>query len=94
MKHIFLHILISVLITVGCIWCYNQYFAPHLATIDMSAYSDQLKNEYIQGKLTKQALDEKLEDLSERLKTEYKRYVVLVKGAVISGQIQEIFPGK
>ncbi len=65
-----------------------------LATIDMSAYANQLKNKYIQGKLTKQALDENLRMLSERLKTEYKHYVILVKGAVISGQIQEIYPGK
>jgi len=93
-RHIILHILISILITAGGIWLYNQNFSTQFATIDMSAYADRLKSEYIQGKLSKEALNEKLSALSNRLKTEYKHYVVLRKGAVISGKIQEIIPGK
>lgn len=94
MKHIITSALVSAIITLAGLWFYHHYFSMQLATIDISAYADQLKNEYIQGHLTKQALDEKLKALSERLKTDYKNTIVLVKGAVISGKIQEINPGK
>ena len=94
MKHIITSALVSAIITLAGLWCYHRHFSMQLATIDMSAYADQLKNEYVQGHLTKERLDEKLRALSERLKTDYKNTIVLVKGAVVSGKIQEIDPGK
>jgi hypothetical protein len=86
--------LVSAIITFAGLWFYHHYFSVQLATMDMSAYADQLRDDYIQGHLTKQELDEKLKALSQRLKIDYKNTIVLVKGAVISGKIQEINPGK
>jgi len=94
LKHILAHVLVSAAVTAGALWYYHQYYSLRLATFDMPAYANQLKDEYIQGRLTREKLDERLKDLSLRLKNDYSDTVVLLKGAVISGKVLEIDPSK
>lgn len=65
-----------------------------LATFDMPVYVKHLRQEYNQGNLDVNGLNQKLQALSSHLKNDYKNTVVLMKEAVISGKIQEITPSK
>lgn len=94
MKHVIMPLIVSALVTGGGLYYYHQHYSVKLAVMDISGYADQLRDEYVQGHLTKQSLDKKLKDLNLRLKTEYQNTVVFLKKAVISGNIQEIDPSR
>ena len=93
MKNFFVSILTSVIITGSLIWYYDQHIATKIAVIDMDGYVNQLRSDYIQGKLSKEQLDGDLQKLSDQIKEKYSsNTILLLKEVVVNGDVENFSP--
>ena len=93
MKHLFISILASLVITCGLLWVYDQHVAVKIAVIDMPRYVERLKSGYMQGQITKPQLDERLKLLSDQIKEKYSsNTVLLLEEVVVSGDVASFNP--
>jgi hypothetical protein len=94
LKNLFVSILASAIITGGLLWYYDQHFATRIAVIDMDGYVNQLRSDYIQGKLSKEQLDDDLQRLSCQIKEKYSsNTILLLKEVVVNGDVENFSPG-
>jgi hypothetical protein len=90
---LFLSILASAVITSGLLWHYDQHIATRIAVIDMDGYISRLRADYIQGKLSKEQLDEELQRLSSQIKEKYSsNTILLLKEVVVNGDVENFSP--
>ena len=68
MKHLFISILASFVVCCGFLWAYDRNVAVKIAAIDMQAYVENLQSGYMQGQISKQQLDERLNQLSSQIR--------------------------
>ena len=93
MKHLFISILASLVVTASLLWAYDQHVAVKIAVIDMQGYVEQLKSGYMQGKMPKQQLDESLKQLSDQIKEKYSsNTILLLQEVVVSGDVANFNP--
>ena len=93
MKNLFVTIFASVIIAGGLLWYYDQHVATKIAVIDMDGYVSQLRSDYIQGKLSKDQLDDDLKRLSREIKEKYSsNTVLLLKEVVVNGDVENFSP--
>jgi hypothetical protein len=93
LKNLFVSILTSVIIAGGLLWYYDQHAATKIAVIDMDGYVNQLRSDYIQGKLSKEQLDEDLQRLSRQIKEKYSsNTILLLKEVVVNGDVENFSP--
>jgi len=95
LKQLMVSIVVSLVITAGLIWGYDQKFAVKIAVIDMSGYVDRLKSDYTQGKLSQEALDENLQRLSRQIQEKYSsNTILLLNEVVVSGNVAIFDPAR
>lgn len=93
MKHLFISILASLVVTCGLLWTYDQYIAVKIAVIDMNGYVERLKSDYMQGRVPKQQLDDRLKLLSDQIKDKYSsNTILLLEEVVVSGDVANFNP--
>ena len=93
MKTVLVSIAVSLIITTGMIWMYDQHIAVKVSVIDMDGYVSRLKADYTQGKLSSEVLDENLKRLSRQIEEQYSaNTVLLLKEVVVSGNVANFDP--
>jgi hypothetical protein len=93
LKNLFVSILASAIIAGSLLWYYDQHVATKIAVIDMDGYVNQLRSDYIQGKLTKEQLDVDLQRLSGQIKEKYSsNTILLLKEVVVNGNVENFSP--
>jgi hypothetical protein len=94
LKNLFVSILASAIITTGLLWYYDHNIATKIAVIDMDGYVNQMRSDYIQGKLSKEQLDDDLQRLSRQIKEKYSsNTILLLKEVVVNGDVENFSPG-
>lgn len=93
MKHPFISILASFVVTCGLLWAYDQHVSVKISVIDMQGYVESLQSGYMQGKITKQQLDERLKQLSDQIREKYaSNTILLLEEVVVSGHVARFEP--
>ena len=90
MKNLIVSILISALFTAGGLWYYDRHYATHIAVFDMNGYLNNLKNDYVAGKLSKEELQKRIADLKTLVGAPSPNTITLLKEVVLSGKVQEL----
>jgi len=89
-KNLIVSILISALFTAGGLWYYDRHYATHIAVFDMNGYLNNLKNDYVAGKLSKEELQKRIADLKTLVGVPSPNTITLLKEVVLSGKVQEL----
>jgi len=93
MKHLFISILASLVVTCSLLWTYDQNIAVKIAVIDMHGYVERLKSDYIQGRVPKHQLDDSLKLLSDQIRDKYSsNTILLLEEVVVSGDVANFNP--
>ena len=93
MKHLIIHLLVSLVVTCGLLWAYDRHVAVKIAVIDMQGYVEGLQSVYMQGKIPKQQLDERLKQLSDQIREKYSsNTILLLQEVVVSGDVSSFDP--
>jgi hypothetical protein len=93
LKNLFVSILASAIITGSLLWYYDHQIAMKIVVIDMDGYVNQLRSDYVQGKLSIEQLDEDLQRLSRQIKEKYSsNTILLLKEVVVNGNVENFSP--
>ena len=93
MKHLFISILASFVVCCGLLWAYDRHVAVKIAAIDMQGYVESLQSGYMQGKISKQELDEHLKQLSDQIREKYSsNTILLLEEVVVNGNVAKFEP--
>ena len=93
MKHFLISILASLVVCCGLLWAYDRHVAVKIAAIDMQGYVENLQSGYMQGQISKQQLDERLNHLSTQIRETYSsNTILLLEEVVVSGDVAAFEP--
>ncbi len=70
--------LISVIITVSALILYDRYYAQKIVFVDIKAYMDEQKSQYMAKKLTDEQLSKNIDRIRTIVEKIPKNYIVLV----------------
>ena len=93
MKNFVLSVIISALITSAGLWCYDRYYATHIAVFDMEGYINNLKKDFVAGKLPSKEIENRIAELKTLLEANAPNTVILLKEVVLSGKVKTIGDG-
>jgi len=84
-KVIVVSVAINILITVAVLFAYDRYFAREIVVLDLAAYVQKLRTDFLKGKVDDAGLRKRFGDLDALVEGISKRKVILTREAVIAG---------
>ncbi len=95
MLHWLATIILSAVVSIGCIYIYHNHYAEKVVGVDLSKYVAEQQRLFLQGKITKEQLAKNINDLGRRIAHQPKRYVVILGSSILRGKVIELdYPNK
>lgn len=92
--HWFTTVLLSAVVSFGCVYFYHNYYAQKVIGVNLTKYVTQQQKLFLQGKITKEQLTENIADAGEIIVHQPKRYVVILGNSVLRGKVVGLNPKK
>lgn len=83
-------VLLSAIISIGCIYLYNNYYAQKVIGVNLTKYVAQQQQLFLQGKITEEQLTKNINNAGEIVVRQPKRYVVILGNSVLRGKVIEL----
>ena len=90
-KCLVLSLMVSVLVTAGGVLAYDQYFAQKVVAVDLKGFLKQQKDEYLDGKITEDDVDRRMDEL-ERFVDQIPKNHSVILGDVVVRNIEVLKP--
>lgn len=84
-KVIVISVAVNVFVTSAALFVYNRYFAREIVVLDLAAYVQKLRTDFLKGKVDDAGLRKRFRDLDALVEGISKRKVILSREAVIAG---------
>ncbi len=90
-KCLVLSLMVSILVTAGGVLAYDQYFAQKVVAVDLKGFLQQQKDEYLDGKITEDDVDRRMDEL-ERFVDQIPKNHSVILGDVVVRNIEVLKP--
>jgi len=83
--------MVSILATAGGVFTYDQYFAQKVVAVDLKGFLQQQKDEYLEGKITEDDVDQRMDEL-EKFVDQIPKNRSVILGDVVVRNIKVLKP--
>jgi hypothetical protein len=92
-KHILITALISLVISAGSIFVYDQFFAQKIIMLDLKGYVATLRDLYIAGKIDDKQLQSAIDRIEVVINNQPKREVIITSDVILGkGRVKDVTP--
>jgi len=92
-KQIILTVLISLIVSAGSIFVYDQFFAQKIIMFDLKGYIATLRDLYIAGKINDKQLQSAIDRIEVVVNSQPKREVIITSDVILGkGRVRDVTP--
>ena len=92
-KHILITVLISIVISAGSVFVYDQFFAQKIIMLDLKGYVATLRDLYIAGKIDDKQLQSAIDRIEVVVNSQPKRKIIITSDVLLGGnRVENITP--
>ena len=92
-KHILITVLISIVISAGSVFVYDQFFAQKIIMLDLKGYVATLRDLYIAGKIDDKQLQSAIDRIEVVVNSQPKRKIIITSDVLLGeNRVENITP--
>lgn len=84
-------LIVSLTVAAGTVYVYDQHFAQKVVAVDLKGFLQQQKDDYLDGKITEEDVDQRMDELEAFVDQIPKHYSVIL-GDVVVRNIEVLKP--
>lgn len=93
-KQIIITVLISAVVSSGCIFVYDKFFAQKIIMFDLKGYVATLRDLYVAGKMNDEQLKRAIDRIEAIVNSQPKRKIIITSDVLLGGgdRVEDITP--
>ncbi len=89
-KIILISFIVSLITCIGTLYYYHRHYEPRIIAVNLNSFLKKQERAFVNGQITKQQLQERINEAVSFIKSQPKNTVVLTGNCVLRGKVVNI----